>query len=154
MSTRQMSDLPGPPFWFKIAAGVFVLVVAIAFLCIFWPCSTPGGTLNAYIGALAGGRCDKAYDMVSYYAKKKYDGCSTYDNFQRNTCAPVAVKYVFLDLFHVEDTAVNGSGDEASVLARLKYKAPWMPKSQFRTTEFILRREGGHWLLDGPVLQP
>jgi hypothetical protein len=152
MSKRPTYNLPGLPIWFKIVAGALASAALIGFLYLVWPRSTPGGTLDAYISALSSKRCGKAYDLVSYYIRKNNSDYSTYDDFNRTVCTPVVQKYTYLDLHKVEDTIINGN--EASVLARLKFQAPWMPETQYRTMEFVLVKEGRQWMLEGPQLQP
>jgi hypothetical protein len=149
---KMTMELPETALWFKIVAGVFAFVVVIAFYFILRPASTPGGVVNEYVTELARNRCDKAYDLVSYYARNRIMDYSTYEKFKLSVCEPVAGKYIYLEMYHIEDVIDNGT--TASVLSRLKFKMPWMPKTQFRTMGFNVRREGRYWKMDGPELQP
>ncbi len=156
MMMRNMSggkkDSESLPLWFKAAAISAVLFFLLGIILIFSHKSTPGGVTDSYVTALAHRRCGKAYDFVSYTAKKSDVRYKDYDSFLNSVCIPVSKKYTFLEMRRVEDTIQDG--DHASVLSLLRFKASWMPKTQLRTIEFRLIKEEGKWKMDDYILQP
>ncbi|MFC1474941.1 hypothetical protein ACFLQK_02740, partial [bacterium] len=100
---------------------------------------------------LAGGKCSRAYGMVTSFTKEYFLSYRSLESFRESVCEPARENYEKVYVHEIDEMVADA--DSVTVYFRLRYKTTWMPSAQDRSMHFRLKRSGKRWLIDGPTLE-
>jgi len=140
------------PIWFIIASGAVAILAVAALYILLKPDKTPEKFVNLYVKAIREGKCDRAYAMLSYSAKKSMPEASSLNRFAESVCDRAANDFTSIEVRKF--TEVRLYGDDVSIDFVVHYILDWNARPIERSRTFELRREGGKWKLSGPELVP
>ncbi|HOY64922.1 MAG TPA: hypothetical protein PLK80_05025 [bacterium] len=139
-------------FLFYIASGVVAVMAVTVIYILLKPDKSPEKFVNSYVAAIGAGKCDRAYTMLSYSAKKSILEAGSLDRFRESVCDRAAN-----DFSSIKVKIFAGSrryGDKVAIDFVVHYETAWRAEPIERPRTFELRWEGGGWKLCGLEISP
>jgi|GEM_PF-3117945 len=151
MANKSINADKTPYLLYITSVAVAILAVAVLYI-LLKPDRSPEKFVNSYVAAIGAGKCDRAYAMLSYSAKKSIPEAGSLDRFRESVCDRAAKEFSSVEV--KKFIAVRRHGDNVSIDFVVHYMANWSARPIEMTRTFELIREVGKWKLYGPELSP